>query len=270
MNFVSGAGLVMSAKRAASALFAVLLTQLLAGCLLATDKVDPALDIPAAYDAGPRSQRAAEAALPKLDWWHAFRSRELTGIVEQARDVQSRHRGRDCAHRAGRRASAHRRRRLLPTSTRWQRHPVESSRNIDNTGVGGSERRRRPRPRRLQRVPDRKLRDRLLGQEPLRIARRRRKCGRQPATTAKWSRSPPSSPPPTPISRCWRRKTGCGSRAKTSPARHRVLNLIKQRLEAGTASELETAQQESLVNTQRAAIPPLEQTLRQNRSRSRC
>jgi len=45
----------------------------------------------------------------------------------------------------------------------------------------------------------------------------------------------------------------------------RVLNLIKQRLAAGTASQLDTAQQESLVNTQRAAIPPLEQTLRQNR-----
>ena len=48
----------------------------------------------------------------------------------------------------------------------------------------------------------------------------------------------------------------------------RVLNLIQQRLQAGTASALDTAQQESLVNTQRAAIPPLEQTLRQNRVRS--
>ena len=46
----------------------------------------------------------------------------------------------------------------------------------------------------------------------------------------------------------------------------RVLNLIQQRLNAGTASALDTAQQESLVNTQRAAIPPLEQTLTQNRN----
>jgi NodT family efflux transporter outer membrane factor (OMF) lipoprotein len=45
----------------------------------------------------------------------------------------------------------------------------------------------------------------------------------------------------------------------------RVLGLIQQRLQAGTASALDTAQQESLVNTQRAAIPPLEQTLRLNR-----
>ena len=44
-----------------------------------------------------------------------------------------------------------------------------------------------------------------------------------------------------------------------------MLNLIQQRLQAGTASALDTAQQESLVNTQRATIPPLEQTLRLNR-----
>ena len=51
----------------------------------------------------------------------------------------------------------------------------------------------------------------------------------------------------------------------------RILNLIKQRFSAGTASELDVAQQESLVNTQRASIPPLEQTLRQNMAtRWRC
>jgi NodT family efflux transporter outer membrane factor (OMF) lipoprotein len=44
----------------------------------------------------------------------------------------------------------------------------------------------------------------------------------------------------------------------------RILNLIQQRLQAGTASELDTAQQESVVAAQRAAIPPLEQALRQN------
>ena len=42
----------------------------------------------------------------------------------------------------------------------------------------------------------------------------------------------------------------------------RMLNLIKQQFVAGTASDLNVAQQESLVNTQRAAVPPLEQTLR--------
>ena len=47
-------------------------------------------------------------------------------------------------------------------------------------------------------------------------------------------------------------------------AANRVLTLIKQRFDAGTASPLDVAQQESLVATLRAAIPPLDQTLRQN------
>jgi NodT family efflux transporter outer membrane factor (OMF) lipoprotein len=45
-----------------------------------------------------------------------------------------------------------------------------------------------------------------------------------------------------------------------------VLGLIKQRLNAGTASDLEVSQQESVVNGIRAAIPALRQTLTQNRN----
>ena len=43
-----------------------------------------------------------------------------------------------------------------------------------------------------------------------------------------------------------------------------ILKLIQQRDTAGTASQLEVSQQESLVATERASIPPLEITLRQN------
>src|SRR5229473_2913385 len=44
----------------------------------------------------------------------------------------------------------------------------------------------------------------------------------------------------------------------------RILFLIKQQFEVGTASDLNVAQQESLVEQVRATIPPLEETLRQN------
>ncbi|MDO8877277.1 MAG: TolC family protein, partial [Pseudolabrys sp.] len=57
----------------------------LGGCLL-SDKPEPALDIPQAYD-GARNLRLAEAALPPLDWWRGFRSRELTEIIENAREA---------------------------------------------------------------------------------------------------------------------------------------------------------------------------------------
>ena len=62
------------------------LTLPLGGCLLTGDKPEPGLDIPPAYSAGPRNPAAAEAAVPPLDWWRSFRSRELTEIIEEARD----------------------------------------------------------------------------------------------------------------------------------------------------------------------------------------
>ena len=63
----------------------VCVTLPLGGCLLAGDKPEPGLNIPAAYSAGPRNPVAAEARTPPLDWWRGFRSRELTEIIEEAR-----------------------------------------------------------------------------------------------------------------------------------------------------------------------------------------
>jgi NodT family efflux transporter outer membrane factor (OMF) lipoprotein len=58
----------------------------LGGCLL-TDKPEPGLTIPQAYDLASKNPALAEAALPPLDWWRAFRSRELTELVEEAREA---------------------------------------------------------------------------------------------------------------------------------------------------------------------------------------
>jgi outer membrane protein TolC len=44
----------------------------------------------------------------------------------------------------------------------------------------------------------------------------------------------------------------------------RILFLIKQQFDAGTSSDLNVAQQESLVENLRATIPPLQETLQQN------
>ena len=41
--------------------------------------------VPASYDSGPKSPATAQAALPSLDWWTKFRSRELTALIEEAR-----------------------------------------------------------------------------------------------------------------------------------------------------------------------------------------
>jgi len=47
-------------------------------------------------------------------------------------------------------------------------------------------------------------------------------------------------------------------------AAERILSLIRSQFAGGTASQLDVSQQEALVGTQRAAIPPLEVTLGQN------
>jgi multidrug efflux system outer membrane protein len=44
----------------------------------------------------------------------------------------------------------------------------------------------------------------------------------------------------------------------------RILDAIKQRLQAGTGTDLDVAQQESVVANQKALVPPLRQTLAQN------
>ena len=68
-------------------LAALTLSVPLGGCLLTGDPPEPGIDIPASYDGGPRNRKAAEAALPKLDWWRGFRSRELTSVIENAREA---------------------------------------------------------------------------------------------------------------------------------------------------------------------------------------
>jgi multidrug efflux system outer membrane protein len=57
----------------------------LGGCLLSGDKPEPGLDIPQAYELGPKNPAVAEAALPTLDWWRGFRSKELIELIEEAR-----------------------------------------------------------------------------------------------------------------------------------------------------------------------------------------
>jgi NodT family efflux transporter outer membrane factor (OMF) lipoprotein len=54
---------------------------ILSGCSLESEKPDLALDTPGKYR-GPHG--AADAAVPKLDWWRGFHSRELVSLIEDA------------------------------------------------------------------------------------------------------------------------------------------------------------------------------------------
>src|SRR5215475_2288291 len=53
-----------------------------AGCVLTQDLPDPALDVPSQYKYAGKPD-----APPTLDWWHGFRSAELTQLMEEAQTV---------------------------------------------------------------------------------------------------------------------------------------------------------------------------------------
>ena len=76
----------------------------------------------------------------------------------------------------------------------------------------------RPRGRQLFGLAQRQLRTRFLGQEPRRRAGGRRDRGRQPLRPRRRRADHADHASPTPISRCWPRRTGSAPRSATSPA----------------------------------------------------
>jgi NodT family efflux transporter outer membrane factor (OMF) lipoprotein len=233
----------------------------LGGCLL-TDTPEPGLDIPQAYDGSSRNPRFAEAALPKLDWWRGFRSRELTTIVEQARDANL-----DIAAAIARIVQA-------DASARIAGAPL-----LPNIGLDGSATRSRASKTTSTSTSSSGASERDSLSATLTASyeidfwgknRSALRAAEEAAVASRFDREVVSLTTVVSAANAYFQVLAAQDRLKAARenlgSANRVLDLIKQRVNAGTASALETAQQESLVNTQRAAIPPLEQTLKQNRN----
>lgn len=255
-----GSGVINSASARAVLLLALGLP--LAGCLLTDDKLDPALDIPAAYNAGPKSEKVAEAALPKLDWWRGFRSRELSEIVEQARESNL-----DIAAAVARIVQADAQSRiagaaLLPIVD--ADGGVTKSQNSRNTGSGGSGGGGSPRTIYSASLTASYEID-FWGKNRAAL-----QSAEQSAVAARYDREVVGLSTVAATANAYFQVLSSQDRLQVArdnlKSATRVLNLIKQRLDAGTASELDTSQQESVVNSLRANIPPLEQTLQQNKT----
>ena len=74
-----------AARRAFKGALALAFAPWLSGCILTTDT----LPTGAVVDVPPKYREASgtpHAALPAPDWWRGFRSRELTTLVERARE----------------------------------------------------------------------------------------------------------------------------------------------------------------------------------------
>jgi outer membrane protein, multidrug efflux system len=232
----------------------------LGGCLL-TDKPEPGLDIPQAYDRGPKNPAVAEAALPPLDWWRGFRSRELTEIIEEARSANL-----DIAAAVARIVQA-------DAQSRIAGAPL-----LPNVGLNGSASRSRPSqstsggggsgPSEFDH-----LSGSLTASYEIDFWGKNRSAMRaaeQFAVASRYDRDVVGLTTVVAAANAYFQVLAAQDLLRVSrgnlQSATRVLTLIQQRLNAGTASALDTAQQESLVNTQRAAIPPLERIVQQNRN----
>ncbi len=231
----------------------------LGGCLL-SNKPEPALDIPQSYNRSSPNPAIAEAALPALDWWHGFRSRELTEIIETAREANL-----DIAAAVARIVQADAQARiagsaLLPNVALNGSATRSRASQSTGTGTGGPSERDS-----LSATMSASYEIGFWGKN-----RSALRASEESAVASRYNRDVVSLTTMATAANAYFNLLAAQDRLKAArenlASANRVLDLIKQRVNAGTASALETAQQESLVNTQRAAIPPLEQVVTQNRN----
>jgi NodT family efflux transporter outer membrane factor (OMF) lipoprotein len=235
-------------------LVAPLVALSLAGCMLGGEKPDPALEIPPVYrDAGVKP----DAFPPKPDWWRDFRSKELSALVEEAQVANL-----DIAVAVARIVQADAQAQvagapLLPGVTANGNY--SRSRSSQSTGGGGggaSERDLYQASLNASYEIDfwGKNRSALRASDELAVATRFDREVVALSTTAA-------------VANAYFQVLAAQDRLAVAQrnltSANRILDIIRQRLSVGTTSELEVAQQESVVATQRAAIPPLRQTLRQ-------
>jgi NodT family efflux transporter outer membrane factor (OMF) lipoprotein len=235
------------------------LVTLLSGCnLTAEPPPDLALAIPAAYrDAG----NSARAALPKASWWRGFRSRELARLIEEAElanldiaaaiarviqaDAQARVAGSALVPAINFNGSAVRTRASQATGTQLGGSGGPSVRNQFGAVFNAS----------YELDFWGKNRATLLAAE-------------QSAIATRFDRETVALTAMAAVANGYFLVLAAQDRLRYAreniASANRVLTVIRQRLEAGTASALDVAQQESVLNTERAVVPTLEQILRQN------
>jgi multidrug efflux system outer membrane protein len=227
-----------------------------AGCVLTQDIPDPALDIPGGYKA---ARLIDPDAPPTLDWWRGFRSPELTDLMEEAQRVNL-----DIAAAVARFKQADAQARvagaaLLPTlSTGGQQvYSRTSGSSASGLSIGGREVVNYSSSLSASYQLDfwGQYRDAAQAAEETSIANR-------------FDRDVIALTTLTSVANAYFQVLASQDRIRTAErniaSATRILEAIRQRFKAGTGTDLDVAQQESVLANQRAAVPPLRQTLDQN------
>ena len=227
------------------------------GCLLTKDLPDPALDVPASYKQSGRKNPLD--APPTLDWWRGFHSAELTTLMEEAQTVNL-----DIAAATARFKQADAQARitgaaLLPAlqlngSETYSRTSGSSASGLTN---GGRE------------VVNYSAS--LSASYELDFWGKNRDAAQAAEETAsanRFDRDVVALTTLTSVATAYFQVLASQDRLRTAErniaSATRILNAIKERLSAGTGTDLDVAQQESVLANQRALVPPLRQALDQN------
>lgn len=242
--------------RAARWLTALCIVASSAGCILTQDIPDPALDVPQGYKAGRLTDPDAP---PTLDWWRGFRSPELTTLMEEAQKVNL-----DIAAAVARFVQADAQARvtgaaLLPSLSTGGQETYSRTSGSSSSGLtnGGREVVNYSASLSASYELDfwGKNRDALQAAEETTIANR-------------FDRDVVALTTLTSVANAYFQVLASQDRIRTAQrniaSASRILDAIKLRFKAGTGSDLDVAQQEAVLANQRAAVPPLRQTLAQN------
>lgn len=232
----------------------------LGGCIVTSDLPNPALDVPVAYQAanGPADDKP-----PSLDWWRGFKSKELTVLMEEAQTVNldiaaavARIRQADALAQTAGAA-------LLPSVTGG--FSGSRSRSSSNTGVvtsGSSVSGRGEVTNHNASLSASyeidfwgKNRDALLAAE-------------ETANANRFDRDVVALTTLVSVANAYFNVLAAQDRiavaTRNIASAQRIYDAIKARVDAGTGSDLDLAQQESVLANQKASVPPLRQTLDQN------
>jgi multidrug efflux system outer membrane protein len=233
----------------------------LSGCILGTERPELDLDMSATYRAAPKGN--ADAAVPVIDWWRGFRSGELSTLMDAAQVHNL-----DIAVAVAQIVQADAQvgisgAPLLPSVTAnasAEREHFGSQSSTVGTGLGGG-----------GSSTFSQFNANLTASYMIDFWGKNRATlysAEENATVARYNREVVTLTTMVTVANTYFQVLAAQDQLRVTrqnlAAAERILALIKNQFNGGTASQLDVSQQEALVATQRAAIPPLEVTLGQN------
>jgi NodT family efflux transporter outer membrane factor (OMF) lipoprotein len=245
-------------NKVALAISALLLGPALSGCILGTERPDLNLDVPAAYREG--GHNAPDAHLPAVDWWRGFKSGELTSLMDAAQIYNF-----DIAVAIAQIVQADAQvgvagAPLLPSVTGTSNaQQSQTSSNVAGGGFSGGG------------ITSSQYSLGLSASYMIDFWGKNRAtlhAAEETATQQRYNREVVTLTTVVTVANTYFQILAAQDQLRVArrnlAAAERILTLIRQQFSGGTASQLDVSQQETQVATERAAIPPLEITLRQN------